>query len=296
MGRYRQLYIILILPLAILILFNYVPIFLGFILSFKEFRPSRGILGSPWVGLKHFAFFFSNQSSLATVWNTLRIALYSISAGFLPPIILAIAFNELRSVSFKKTAQMITYAPYFISTVVMVAIIMQVLDPRIGIINKIVVALGGKSSNLMAQGRYFTGIYVVSGIWQSTGFNAIIYLAALAGVDPGLYEAASIDGASKLQRILNIDLPSLAPTITILLILNVGQLMSATSFEKIFLMQNPANMGWSEVISTYVYKIGLIANNFGFSTAISTFNSAVNLILLVLANTAASRIGEARLW
>jgi putative aldouronate transport system permease protein len=296
LKRYRQLYLILIVPLAFLILFNYVPIFFGLILSFKEFSPSKGILGSPGVGLKHFAFFFSNQSSLSTVWNSLSLALYSIAAGFLPPIILAISFNELRNPAMKKTAQTITYAPYFISTVVMVSIIIQVLDVRTGLINRAIVAMGGKSQNFMAIGKLFVNIYVISGIWQATGFNAIIFLAALAGVDPGLYEAASIDGASKVQRILHIDIPALIPTITVLLILNVGQIMGATGFEKIFLMQNPANMGSSEVISTYVYKIGLLSNNFGFSTAISMFNSAVNLVLVFLANTFARRVGDARLW
>ena len=294
--RYRELYLVLAVPLAFLLVFNYIPIFFGLLLSFKEFRPSMGILRSPWVGLKHFIFFFSNQSSLSTLQNSLGLAVYSISAGFLPPILLAIALNEARNKAFRKTVQMVTYAPFFISTVVMVAIIGQLLDPRTGLINLFIEMLGGKSRNFMAEAKLFSTIYVVSGIWQGAGFNAIIYLAALAGVDPGLYEAASIDGASKLQRIRHIDIPAIIPTMTILLILNVGQIMSAAGFEKIFLMQNPANLNASEVISTYVYKIGLLANNYGFSTAVNMFNSAINLILVFLANAFARRIGDTRLW
>jgi putative aldouronate transport system permease protein len=296
LRRHWQLYLILLAPFICLVIFSYAPMF-GVVLAFKEFDSSLGVLRSPWVGFKHFVFFFSTASSRTIIGNSLFLAFYWIMAMVPPPVILAIALNEARSKRLRKSVQMITYAPYFISTVVMVSIIMQVLDVRTGIVNKLIAFIGGRPSNLMANGALFPHVYVLSGIWQSAGFNAVIYLAALVSIDPGLYEAALIDGASKVQRIRYIDLPSLVPTIAVLLLLNMGTIMTTgTNFEKIFLMQNPANIDSSEVITTYVYKVGLLSMNFGFSTAVNLFNSVVNLLLVFLTNATVKRLGAPGLW
>jgi putative aldouronate transport system permease protein len=293
-ARHWQLYVVIAVPLLFLAVFSYAPMY-GAILAFKQFSASRGILRSPWVGLTNFRLFFSTASSWQMIQNTLVIGLYSIGANILPPVILAIGLNEARNTALKKTVQLVTYAPFFISTVVMVSIIIQILDLRIGVVNKLVLLLGGKAMNYMGEARIFKSLYVWTGVWQSTGYGAIIYLAALTGVDPGLYEAAVIDGASKVQRILHIDVPSILPTLSILLILNFGQVMNV-GFEKIFLMQNPANVTASEVISTYVYKVGMVSMNYAFSTAVGLFNSAVNLVLLGTVNAVARRVGETSLW
>lgn len=294
LRRSWQLYVILLLPLAEVILFSYVPMY-GIMLAFKRYRIRDGILGSPWIGLEMFRQFFSAPSSFRVIFNTILISLYSIVAGFPFPILLAVALNEAGSKYFKKTVQMVTYAPYFISTVVMVSMIMQILDLRIGIVNKIIVLLGGNAVNFMGIPKLFSSVYVWSGVWQGTGFSAIIYLAALSGVSSELQEAAIVDGASRVKRIWHVDLPCIMPTIVILLILSVGGIMSV-GFEKIYLMQNSLNMSASEVISTYVYKVGLINSDYSFSTAVGLFNSVINLILLVFANTFARKFSETSLW
>ena len=292
--RHWQLYLVIALPLVFLATFHYVPMY-GAILAFKRFSATRGILRSPWVGLQNFRLFFSTASSWSIIRNTLTLGLYWIAAGSLPPIFLAIALNETKNPSLKRGVQMVTYAPYFISTVVLVSIIMQVLDLRIGIVNMLVKLLGGEPVNFLGQSQLFKTVYVWSGVWQSTGYGAIIYLAALTSVDPGLYEAAIIDGASKIQRIWHIDVPSILPTVSILLILSFGHVMNI-GFEKVYLLQNPANLDSSEVISTYVYKVGLIAMNYAFSTAVGLFNSVVNLVLLAAVNSVVRRISETSLW
>ncbi|MHA7966557.1 ABC transporter permease [Paenibacillus sp. CAU 1782] len=289
-----QLYAILLPPLLYIVIFHYIPMY-GVQLAFKQYRVLDGITGSPWVGLKHFQQFFSSPSSWRIILNTISISLYSIAAGFAIPIVLAVALNEARSRLFKKTVQMVTYAPYFISTVVLVGILMQVLDPRIGIVNQIIGLFGLEPINFMGIPGMFKSIYVWTGIWQGTGYAAVIYLAALAGVSKDLQEASVIDGASKIQRIWHVDLPSIRPTIIILLILSFGGVMNV-GFEMIYLMQNSLNMSTSEIISTYVYKVGLINSNFSFSTAIGVFNSVINLILLIAANWLARRYTDSSLW
>ena len=289
-----QLYVILLVPFLWLIIFRYVPMY-GLQLAFKNFRSSRGIWGSPWVGLAHFKRFFTSPSSWMVIRNTVTLSLYSIAASFPFAIILALCLNELRNEKTKKFIQTVTYAPYFISTVVMVSIIFQILDPRIGIINRIMMLFGGKSINFMAMPQYFSHIYVWSGVWQSNGYNAIIYLAALSAVNPELHEAAIVDGCSKFQRIWYIDLPQIKPTIIIMLILNMGYVMSI-GFEKVYLMQNPLNIEASEVMSTYIYRVGLINFDYSYSTAISFINSIINLVLLITVNTIAKKLGEEGLW
>jgi len=289
-----QLYLLLLLPVVYVIVFHYVPMY-GATLAFKKFQVAEGILGSPWIGLKNFEQFFSSPSSWRIISNTLLISLYSLAAGFSLPIILAIGLNEVSHRFFKKTVQMVTYAPYFISTVVLVGILMQIMDPRIGIFNQIITAFGGDAVNIMGKSEWFKSVYVWPGIWQGTGYAAIIYLAALTGVSKDLQEASVIDGASKFRRIWHVDLPSIRSTIIILLILNCGNVMNV-GFEMVFLMQNNLNLSTSEIISTYVYKVGLINADFSFSTAIGLFNSVINLILLVSANYIARRWTDSSLW
>lgn len=288
------LYILILPPIIYIAIFNYVPMY-GVLLAFKQYLPLEGIIGSPWVGFSHFEQFFSSPSSWRIIKNTILISIYSLVAGFPLPILLAVALNEVRIKWFKKTVQMLTYAPYFISSVVLVGIVMQILDPRIGLINQFIQLFGGESINFMGDPQSFRSIYVWMGIWQGTGYGAIIYLAALAGVSKDLQEACIIDGASKIRRIWHVDLPSIRPTIVILLVLNVGGIMSV-GFETIYLMQNNLNLSVSEIISTYVYKVGLINSNYGFSTAIGLFNSVINLILLIIANFTARKLTDSGLW
>lgn len=286
-----RLYLFLLVPVAYILIFAYVPM-AGLQLAFKRFNAADGIWGSPWVGVEQFQRFFSSYQFGRVLKNTLTLSLYGLLAGFPFPILLALILNSLRSDRYRKTAQTITYLPYFISTVVLVGILAQVLNPRVGLVANITLALsGGEPANLMASPDAFPHLYVWSGVWQAMGYNSIIYIAALSGVDPNLHEAAQIDGANRFQRVLHIDFPAILPTATILLILNAGQLMNV-GFEKAYLMQNSMNQSASEVISTYVYKVGLAASvtDFSYATAIGLFNSVVNMVLIVLVNFASKRL------
>jgi putative aldouronate transport system permease protein len=291
-----QLYILFLLPLIYIIVFKYFPMY-GAQIAFRDYKFTEGITSSPWVGFKHFVRFFESHEFWNLMKNTLGISLYNLAAGFPFPIILAIMLNYARSERYKKTVQMVTYAPYFISVVVMVSMVLQFLSPRVGIINVIREIFGLERVNFMGVPEYFKSIYVWSGIWQGAGYGAIIYLAALAAIDPTLHEAAIVDGANKVQRIWYIDLPGIMPTAVILLILNTGQILN-TGFEKILLMQNPMNLRTSEVIDTFVYKVGLAAQtvNFSYPTAVGLFKSVVNLILIVIVNRIAKRTSESSLW
>ncbi len=292
--RYWQLYLLMLPAIAYFVIFKYVPI-TNAVIAFKDYSVVKGIWGSPWVGFKYFEMFFQNPVFWKLLKNTLGLSIYSIIVGFPIPIMLALMLNEIKDGLFKRSVQMVTYAPFFISTVIMVSMIIQLLAPRLGIINLLVQQLGFTAINFLGKPGMFPSIYVWSGVWQNTGYSAIIYLAALAGVDPQLYEAARIDGASRIQKIINIDLPGIWPVAIILLILSVGSLLSV-GFEKVFLLQNPLNLGASEVIATYVYKVGLLNANFSFATAVGLFNSVINMILLVLVNAFAKRFSEMSLW
>ena len=289
-----QLYLIFLLPFVYFVLFKYVPMY-GLVLAFKKYRVSKGILGSPWVGMDHFIRFIQSPTSLQVVYNTFILSLYTIAASFPLSVILAVALNEARNKTWKKSVQMVTYAPYFISTVVMVAILFQLLDPRIGIINRFLELMGLETVNFMGEASWFRHIYVWSGVWQTTGYNAIIYLAALTSISPELYEAAIVDGANKVQRIRHIDIPGITPTIVIMLILNMGYVMSV-GFEKSYLMQNPLNLETAEIMSTYVYRVGLLNTDYSFSTAIGLINSLINLILILGFNSFARKMGDTSLW
>ena len=292
--RHWQLYFVILLPLSYIILFNYVPMY-GAQIAFKNFMASKGITGSEWVGLKNFIDFFESPQFVRQISNTLGISFYTLLAGFPAPIILALALNEVRVKRFQKTVQMITYAPYFISMIVMVSILLQVLSPQAGIVNNIIKFFGGSSVNFMAVPQYFKTIYVLSGIWQYAGYNSIIYIAALSSIDPSLHEAATVDGASIFQKIRYINVPCILPTAIILLILNTGQIMNV-GFEKIFLMQNSLNMRTSDVISTYVYRVGLLSAQYSFSTAVGLFNSVINATIMVIVNQIAKKLGDSSLW
>ncbi len=294
MKKNWQLYVIIALPVLVLLIFSYGPMY-GLQIAFKDFIPTKGFGGSEWVGLKHFKTFMTSYQFMRLLKNTLMISLYSLIASFPTAIILAIAVNECKNRLFKKTVQMVTYAPHFISTVVMAGIILMVLSPYSGIVNNIIAAFGGEKIDFMAKPEYFRHIYVWSGVWQGIGFNSIIYISALAGIDPSLHEAAVVDGASRLQRIIHVDLPGIMPTITIMLIMNCGRIMTV-GYEKILLLQNSVNMSTSDVISTYVYRIGLENAQYSFSTAVSLFNSVINCILLVTVNMIAKRINDTSLW
>lgn len=289
-----ELYIFIAPAFFYFLIFAYGPMY-GIQIAFKNFIPTLGITGSPWVGFDHFVRFFESYYFWDLLWNTLSISLYELAVGFPIPIILALAFNEIRNGFFKKLAQTVTYAPHFISVVVMAGMIITFLSPSTGMIVNVIEGLGFTAPDFLTDPRWFKTMYVFSGVWQSAGWGTIIYLAALSGVDPGLHEAAVIDGASRFQRLRHINIPTLVPTMTILLILNVGSLLGV-GFEKILLLQNPLNMGSSDVISTFVYRSGLVDAQYSFSTAIGLFNSVINAIMLVVVNQIVRRTSENSLW
>jgi putative aldouronate transport system permease protein len=266
----------------------------GLQIAFKDYMFRLGFLGSRWVGIKHFKTFIESYYFPRLMGNTVGISLYSLSAGFLPPIILAIALNECRSNPVKKSVQMITYSPYFLSTVVVVGILTQVLSAR-GIVNTFIADLGGKPISFLGEPRLFKSLYVWSGIWQTTGYNSIIYLAALAGINPELQEAAYMDGANIWQRIWYVDVPGIMPTAIILLIINTAGLLNV-SFEKVYLMQNPLNMSGSDVISTYTYRMGLVDMNYSLATAVGLFQSVISFAFMLTVNRIAKKLSEVSLW
>lgn len=289
-----QLYLLVVPPLLFFVIFKYVPM-VNAVLAFKDYNVIKGIWGSPWVGMKYFNMFFENPIFWTLVKNTLLLSFYQLLAGFPIPILLALMLNEIRNGRFKRFIQLVTFAPYFISTVVMVSMIMLFLAPRLGFVNVALQYFGFEPVNFLGEPGMFRSIYVWSDIWQTAGYAAVIYLAALAGIDPTLYEAAKVDGASRFQKIWHVDLPGILPTITIILILNVGNIMSI-GFEKIYLLQNSLNLPKSEVIATYVYSMGLLNANYSFATAVGLFNSLINLILLVAVNSFAKRISNNSIW
>lgn len=288
------LYVLLFPSIILLIMFAYIPM-LGLVIAFKDYSPANGIINSPWVGFKYFTQFFNSVQFGTTMMNTLKISIYSIVVGFPLPILLALLCNQLRAGKFKKVFQVTTYLPHFISTMVMCGIIILFLSPNSGLIANIFKTLGWTMPNLLSKPDSFAGVYVWSDVWQHIGWDSIIYLAALSAIDPTYYEAATMDGASRMQKILNIDLPLLLPTAMILLILRAGSLLSI-GFEKVLLLQNPLNLAGSEVISTYVYKVGMLNFQYSYSTAIGLFNTVVNLIILLSVNWFSKRYTKTGLF
>ncbi|MCT4687663.1 ABC transporter permease [Vallitalea sp.] len=294
MLKQYQLYLFLLPAIIYVIVFLYAPMY-GILVAFKDYKPRIGILHSEWVGLKNFRIFFNSYSSKLIIKNTLILSIYKIIAGFPLPIILAILLHHLPSKKFKKVVQMATYAPYFISTVVIIGMINILLAPDTGILNVILTSLGKESVFFMGKPEYFRHIYVWSDVWQTLGWSSVIYIAALSSVDPTYYEAAIVDGATLFQRIRYIDLPSIMPTAIILLILAVGQTLSI-GFEKVYLMQNSSNIHISEIISTYVYRIGILKSNFELGTAVDLFNGIINCILLISVNKISRKYTDASLF
>jgi multiple sugar transport system permease protein/putative aldouronate transport system permease protein len=289
-----QFWLIIAVPVIYAFVFAYVPMG-GIILAFKDYSPKKGILGSDWVGLKWFIQFLTSTSSVTVIKNTLILGVYSLLVNFPLPILLAIGLNEMRHAKYRKLIQMVTYAPYFISAVVLVGMMMQMTDLRTGIINVLLQKLGFNAINFFGKASIFRHLYVWSTLWQTAGYSSIIFIAALSGVSPELQEAAIMDGASRVQRIWHVDLPSILPTIITMLIFNCASVVSI-GFDKVYLMQNSLNSSVSEVISTYVYKIGVVNSNFGFSTAAGLFQSLVSFVLLVAVNKICKKVTETSLW
>ncbi len=290
--KHWQLYVLLFLPVLYLVVFQYWPMY-GVQIAFRNFNAADGIMGSPWVGLRHFQRFISTYDFIQTLQNTVLLSLYSIAVGFPFPIMLALGLNYVKQHWFKQTVQIVTFAPYFISVVVMAGIILQFLAPNTGLINNILQRAGFPQINFMGWPELFAHIYVWSGLWQTIGFSSVIYIATLSSVDPTLHEAAIVDGASKLQRIRHIDLPELMPIAILLLILSIGGILSS-GFEKILLLQNSLNLRASEVIDTYVYRIGLTSTfpDYSYAAAIGLFKSVVGLILLLIVDRSREALGQ----
>jgi putative aldouronate transport system permease protein len=291
---YWDLYLMMLLPILWYIVFCYAPMY-GIQIAFRDYMPSRGFFGSRFVGMKHFLRFFNSFYFGRVLRNTLSINFYSLFVGFPIPIIFALLLNELKSYRYKKLVQNITYLPHFLSTVVVVSIISMLFSLDTGIANIFLTAMGKPSRDFLINPRYFQHLFVWSGIWTNMGWDAIIYIAALAGVDPALYEAATIDGASRWQKIRYISVPSIMPTIVIMLLLRCGSIMNI-GYEKILLMQNSLNMETSDVISTFVYRVGILGAEYSFASAVGLFNSICNFILLLVTNQAAKRLGGTSLW
>lgn len=289
-----QLFMFLLLPLAWVLIFCYYPM-LGVQIAFKNFMPRKGIWGSEWVGFTHFVTFFNSFFFERTVGNTIRISLYSLGVSFPLAIVFALMINLIVNEKFKKVVQTISYMPHFISTVVLVGMMNQILNPVTGIYGNIyrLFAPGEYPVDILSRANAFDHLYVWSGIWQNLGWNTIIYLAALSGVDPTLHEAAQVDGASRLKRVWHIDLPVLLPTASIMLIMNAGSIMSV-GFEKVYLMQNSVNSVYSEVISTYVYKTGLggTTNQMSYAAAVGLFNNVINGVLLLIVNYTSNKLSH----
>lgn len=277
-----QLYILLMPAVVYLVLFHYMPMY-GIQIAFKDYRPSIGIWGSPLVGLKHFERFIHYPDFWKLIRNTLRLSLYSLLT-FPLPVMLALMLNEVQNLRFKKVVQMITYAPHFISVVVLCSLVCLFLNRSNGIVNHLIALLGGTRIDFLGRADLFPSVYVWSGVWQNLGWNSILYISALSNISQEMIEAARIDGASRFQIMTRINLPSILPTVVVMLILHCGHIMSV-GFEKVFLLQNPLNLDASQVISTYVYNVGLgSGGQFSYSTAIGLFNNIINIILLTIVN------------
>jgi putative aldouronate transport system permease protein len=293
MRRNGALYLLALPVLLFYALFAYKPMY-GALIAFKDFSPGRGFSGSPWVGFEHFVRFFTSPYFGRLMRNTFSLSVYNLLFGFPAPIILALLLNEVRHSAYKRTVQTITYLPHFISIIVIAGMISD-FSVSSGLFNDVIAFFGGTRSPLLQQPHLYQPIYVISEVWQTVGWGTIIYLAALSGIDPQLYEAAMIDGAGKVRQLFSVTLPCLMPTILILFILRIGQLLNV-GYEKTILLYNPGIYETADIISTYVYRVGLLEQNWSYSTAIGLLNSVVNLTLLVIANRLSRRMAETSLW
>lgn len=294
MARCWQLYVLVLPAVLCIIIFSYAPMY-GVQIAFKDYKVNMGIMGSPWAGMKYFKQFINLPNFDTLMINTIKISIYSLLWGFPAPVLLALMLNQVKYKKYKSFVQTVTYAPYFISTVVLVSMLSIFLTPSSGFINKMIEGMGGKAIAFMGEPRWFRTVYVASGVWQGAGWGAIVYLAALGGVDPSLYEAAMVDGATKLRRVWHIDLPCILPTIVIMFILNMGSLLNV-GYEKSYLMQNSLNITVSEIISTYTYKIGLLNGKFAFSSAVGLFNAVINFVLVIFSNYICKKLTDSSLF
>ncbi|MFD1414385.1 ABC transporter permease [Oceanobacillus jeddahense] len=288
-----RLYVFLLPAMIYFTIFHYIPMY-GVQIAFKDFYATEGIIGSPWAGFEHFQRFFDSYYFWRLIKNTVILSLYQLIL-FPLPIIFALMLNELKNGAFKKWSQTLTYAPHFMSVVVIVGMLVAFLDPITGMVNHVITYFGGSSISFLTSPDWFRHIFVWSGQWQTLGWGTIIYLAALAGVNPELHEAAKMDGASRIQRIIHINIPAILPTIVVLFILNIGSFM-AIGFEKVLLMQNNLNAETSDIIQTFVYQTGLLEGQYSFAAAIGLFDSIINLTLLIIVNQIARKTSENSLW
>ncbi len=290
MGRHWQLYLLLIPIIVFFIVFKYVPMY-GLQIAFRDYMVTKGFSGSPWVGLKHFNRFVHSPEFWLIIKNTLTISVFQLLISFPLPIIISLLINQLRKQRSKTIIQNVLIAPHFISLVVLIGMVMIFLNPRNGLINQLIIAFGGEPIHFLGKPEYFKGIYILSGVWQNTGWDTVIYIAALSSIDPALYEAATVDGATRWQKIWRIDFPGILPVVITQLILNCGQMLSI-GYEKILLLQNPLNRVASEVISTYEYQQGILNSQFSYSTAIGLFNAVINFAILLLVNHLAKKYSD----
>ena len=293
MKRCRYLYLLIALPVVYIILFKYVPIY-GIIIAFKDFDVFDGIFGSPWIGLQNFRDAFADPDFWPTVKNTLLLGGYSIVFAFPMPVFLALMINELNNSPYRKLIESTCCFPHFISMVAVISVMMNFLE-KDGLINQLIVTLGGQSHSFMMDPAWFRPTYILSDIWKDTGWNSIIYLAALSSIDVQLYEACSIDGGGRFAKMMHVTLPCIAPTIVIMLILRIGSIMTV-SFEKVLLMQNPVTYATSDIIDTYVFRRGLSGSQFSYATAVGFFQSLIGLVFILSANAIARKTSETSLW
>ncbi|MGI5893843.1 MAG: ABC transporter permease [Candidatus Merdivicinus sp.] len=291
--RNKWVYLLALPGVLYYIVYHYFPLY-GALIAFKDYSPAQGILGSEWVGLEHFVDFFGSFYFVRILKNTLLLSLYSLIFGFPVPIIFALLLNEVRNVAFKKTIQTVTYIPHFISLIVVCGMITNFTATN-GIVNTVIELFGGERINFLAKPEWFRTVYVVSDIWQGFGWGSIIYIAALTGIDQELYEAATIDGAGKWKQTIHVTLPGILPTIVIMLILRLGQFMNV-GFEKVFLLYNPGIYETADIISTFVYRRGILEADFSYSAAVGLFNSLINLILVWASNKISQKLTETSLW
>jgi putative aldouronate transport system permease protein len=294
MIKHKYLLLMFLPCLLYYILFKYVPMF-GIVISFKNYNPFIGVMGSDWVGFKYYVMFFNNPDFLKLLRNTFLLGMYKLIFGFPAPIVLALLLNELKHMVFKRFVQTVSYLPHFISNVIVASMVVMFLSPSGGIINNLIEDFGFEKINFMVMPDMFRSVYVLSEIWQHVGWETILYLAALTSIDPMLYEASEMDGASRLRKLWHITLPGIAPTIVILLILNVGKVIEI-GFEKVFLLYNPATYETADILSTYVYRVGLMQGNFSYASAIDVFTGLVSLVFIVSTNYASRKLSETSLW
>jgi len=292
--RSKYLWLLFLPCLLYYAIFKYAPMF-GLVITFKNYNVFKGIWASEWVGFKYYRMFFENPDFWVLMKNTVLLGVYKLVFGFPAPIILALLLNEVRNAVFKKWVQTVSYLPHFISNVIVASMVIMFLSPNGGIIDELITALGGKPVNFMMEPGWFRPVYVLSEIWQHIGWETIIFLAALTAVDPQLYEAASIDGANRWRKLWHVTLPGIAPTIMIILILDIGKVLEI-GFEKVFLMYNPAIYDTADIISTYVYRVGMEQGNFSYASSIDLFMGVISFIFIFSANFISRRLGGTSLW